>query len=939
MCLVLRRFTLALLLSVPGALNSAGADAAVDRFGLAADHYRHQRWQQSCDEFAGLLALDADGARTAEARFFYGEALVQLSRWNEARDQFGELLKRDPDGPHARQALFRAAEAAYLVGDVRAASVDLQAFHKRYPDDPLGAYVLPYLGSLELQSGNATAAHALFSQAAAQFKDGPLAAEAQFGLAQALHQSGRLEQARDRYRAVIEAGGPLAEPALLQLGTAENALGDYRAALDALERFAARFPASALADKGRLGRGYSLYKLARYREAEEVLHTVAGKPPLGAEAAYWLALSQKAEDKWQAAVDTLRGIDVEARHRLAPAIAFHTADALRRDGQSAAAREEFDRLLARFGDSPWADDSLLGKLHVAVDEKQHAESVRLADELTTQFPASALSGQAALAKGQALAALDKPSEAIAALEPLGKNLASQDSAQIEIHARALATLAVCHAQLGHWKESRQMLAALADAKSAGDLASETTYHVAELALKSGEAPLAQELFAGVADGHASAEVASRAQSGLAWSHFKAERWGEAADAFGRVLETDPTGPLAAEAALLRAGALAHLEQFEPALAMYRVVIEQHAASPRVAEALAGSGRLYEQTNRPDEARQCYAALVANHPDYSELDAAIYRYAWLLREADAAAADRQFERLRSQFPQSNFVPDATLRLAERALEQQRFAEVERLLTDITGPQTPEAVRQQALYLAGRQEVARGRWSDAIAPLERLIGEFPDGEQALPSAYLIAEAEFHQGHYEEAAGRFADLAGRTPGRTESWLATAELRRAQALAYLRRWSESLEIARGISARFANFDQQYEADYTIGRALAAQADFAAAREHYAKAIASPAGRKTETAAMAQWMIGESYFHQENYTAALAEYPQVDDRYPRWHAAALLQAGKCAEALGRWRSAAEFYARLLEKYPTGELSVEATRRLSAVEQNAAGRSAALNKT
>ncbi|MEX0678845.1 MAG: tetratricopeptide repeat protein [Pirellulales bacterium] len=935
MRLALRRFALVLALGLLVAPHSALADAADDRFAQAADHYRQKRWQQACDAFSELLAHDPESPHADLARFFYGEALVQLGRWNEARGQFDELLKRDRAGPHARQALFRAGEAAYMVGDQHAAKDDLLEFQRRFSDDPLEGYVLPYLGSLELQSGNAEAAQKYFSQAIARYPDGPLAAEAQFGLAQALHQSGRLEQARDGYRAVIAADGPLAEAAHLQLGAAENSLGNHQAALETLDRLAARFPGSSLSDKGRLGRGYALFKLARYREAREALETIAGKPPLGAEAAYWLALAQKAENQWQAAVDTLHRIDVEAGHRLAPAIAFHTADSLRHDGHLAAAGDEFERVLARFGGSAWADDALLGKLHIAVDEKEHAESIRLADELASKFPASPLAGQAALAKGQALAALEKPGEAVAVLEPLLKTAASGDAAETEIRTRAQATLATCHAQLGHFDEARQMLAALADAKSAGGLAGETTYHVAELALKSGQAALAQELFASVAGGDGSAAVASRAQSGLGWSHFSAGRWAEAADAFGRVLEADPNGPLAAEAALLRGRALSHLEQFQPALAMYRVVIEQHASSPRAAEALAASAPLYEQLGRPDEARQSYARLVQNHPDFAELDAALFRYAWLLRESDAARADKLFERLRTQFPNSKFVPDATLRLAERAFDGQNFDDAERLLADITGAETPQAVRQPALYLAGRLQMARGQWSAAIAPLERLIAEFPDGELALPSEYLIAESEFRQGKYEEAAGRFALLAAKTPGRTESWLATAELRRAQALAHLRRWSESLQVARGISARFANFDQQYEVEYTIGRSLAAEADFAAARESYAKVIASPAGANTETAAMARWMLGESYFHQQNYTAALAEYRKVDDRHPRWHAAALLQAGKCAEALGQFQSAAEFYRRLLAKYATGELSEEATRRLGALAGRAAGRSTA----
>ena len=78
----------------------------------------------------------------------------------------------------------------------------------------------------------------------------------------------------------------------------------------------------------------------------------------------------------------------------------------------------------------------------------------------------------------------------------------------------------------------------------------------------------------------------------------------------------------------------------------------------------------------------------------------------------------------------------------------------------------------------------------------------------------------------------------------------------------------------------------------------------------------------MAQWMIGESYFHQENYDAALREYLRVEIlyAYPRWQAAALLQAGKCQELLGRRKEAAELYARLIKAYPNTEFTEEGTR-------------------
>ncbi|HEY2148534.1 MAG TPA: tetratricopeptide repeat protein, partial [Pirellulales bacterium] len=48
--------------------------------------------------------------------------------------------------------------------------------------------------------------------------------------------------------------------------------------------------------------------------------------------------------------------------------------------------------------------------------------------------------------------------------------------------------------------------------------------------------------------------------------------------------------------------------------------------------------------------------------------------------------------------------------------------------------------------------------------------------------------------------------------------------------------------------------------------------------------------------------------------------------AAALLQAGKCQEALGRKKDAAELYGKLIKVYPNTEFTDEAAKRLHDVE-------------
>lgn len=170
------------------------------------------------------------------------------------------------------------------------------------------------------------------------------------------------------------------------------------------------------------------------------------------------------------------------------------------------------------------------------------------------------------------------------------------------------------------------------------------------------------------------------------------------------------------------------------------------------------------------------------------------------------------------------------------------------------------------------------------------------------------------------------------SQPWAASAELRRAQALAQQKQWDEAVDVAGQIPARFPNFAEAHEVDYLNSRAKAAQADFAAARESYGKVLSSASGQKTQTAALAQWMMGESYFHQEEYQAALAEYGKLEEHpFPRLQAAALLQSAKCQEHMQQWSQAVASYERLLETYPDSELCDDAKGLLREARGRVAG--------
>ncbi len=383
------------------------------------------------------------------------------------------------------------------------------------------------------------------------------------------------------------------------------------------------------------------------------------------------------------------------------------------------------------------------------------------------------------------------------------------------------------------------------------------------------------------------------------------------------------------------------EKFDAALASYQFILEHHSDSKRSDDALLASARLQNQLHQSQSAQASYRKFVEERTESPLVDAAHYGWAWSFRDAgQRQAADEHFQLVHDKFPASRYWFDATFRLADSAAESRQSERAFNLLAELLAAKPPAEIAQHALYLSGQTAAADQKWDRAAEFMSRLIHEYPASPLRLAAGYWIAEAAYRRRQFDEADRLFGELGAQVAGRKDVWLAMIPLRQAQILAQRKHWNEAQALAGRIETDFPGFSEQYEADYLLGRALASQADFDGARKKYAQVIHSSTGGKTETAAMAQWMIGESYFHQEQYELALREYLRVEILYPypRWQAAALLQAGKCQESLGRWKEATQLYARLIKLYAGTEFTGEATRRLRAAEAQTAATSQTIPK-
>ena len=905
-----RRFILLLPSLLVGGLIGAGvplhawADAGDDQYAVAASHYSAGRWQFASEEFAKLVDDHAGHRRVADALFFSGEALMQQQSYGEAASRFDQLLKQKPEYRHARQAMFRRGEAAYLSGDSAIAAKHLQAFLGRFEQDTLAAYVLPYLAATKLKLNDRAGAEALYAQATAQFPEGPLAAESWLRL-------GVLRYERNEFDSALAAltsfetnhtGSPLLTQAKYWKGMAHTARQDWDVAVGHFDAVLSADPSGPWADNSLLGKiqidatqgdvdairahaatfrqQFPQSELTEDVDAIELRSLLAGK-----QYAQIIALLQP---RVEAAGNNTDTATQRLRHQLAMAYTAH--------GQQDAALKQFAKLKGN-GEAQQEGDALAAQAAIHVDRKDYALAITSLKEYL-------------------------------ATHPDGKHA-----------ARCLGQLSICLLKTDKREEAVLQYERL-QAKHADDpLFLATTLELAETSLRAGDGDWASTLFDRLTLKNNPPNYVARGIAGKAWCACLGKDLERSALSFQRLLDEFPDDPLAVDAALAQAKILQKLGRAETALRAYRLVTERYSQHESVPLALLRMGQLLKQLERTDQAAIVYRQLIEKHVTAKEVAEARYGLGWLyLDRNETKPAVKQFQTLQTHHRTSKFWADATYRLAQRAFENQDYDRASLLASEISAANSSadetSAHQQQvdakilghALYIQGQVAIAQGKWSEVDVPLTRLLEETPDSAMRLPAEYWLAEAAYRRESHDLAERRFEALSKKIGGRDDAWLGMVPLRRAQLLAQKKEWSEAAEIAGTIREEHPGFAQIYEADYLLGRCLAGQAKFDEARAAYRLVTSAEAGRggRSETAAMAQWMIGETYLHQKNYQSAIRAYLRVPPlyAYPRWQAGALLQAGQCHEYRAEWKQALRLYERVQSEFPNTLFADKVAERL-----------------
>ncbi|MFZ5831302.1 MAG: tetratricopeptide repeat protein [Planctomycetota bacterium] len=841
--------------------------------GRPADALKH--FQRSLQKFP-------QGRLQDDCRLGLARSLEQLGRNDEAEHILSALAEK-PTSPLADEAQVQLGSLLYRLDRYDEAATAFRTVSQKWPESPACRSARLGEGWVHLKQGRIEEAQTLLRSLAG---DDDLGVEARYWLAVAQRDGGNSDEAARTLCAMIgehpqhrlrAAAGCLAGECLGQCGDWTAADQQFADVLD--------LPDGALAhdwrDDALVGRVRVAVERARHEEVDRLGAEFSKQFPKSAlqdEVARLHARSLVARENYASAFDVIRPITSRDHPPCSTEDRFLLAAALEGLKRYDDALREIDAAIAS-AEPRWQEDLLLRRAALLVSLKRYAEAIT-------------------------------PLEQFLALRTTGDEI-----------LRARAGLALCLTKNGRVEEAKRTFADLASQDAGHPSVAEATAQLAEAALEAKDAAWSAELFrlAGMRSSNHAEQVAAR--SGVAWSLFREGKLAEASDSLESLLNEQLPAPLEAETLLLAATVGERMDRTDAALRYYDRIIDHHRQAPERRQALLASARICDKLERDREAADRYERVVREYPDAADVDAVLYDWSWVLNEVGETEASSQLlERLIHAHPKSRFVADAQYRLAERDYHARRFAASKQRL-DSLPPNADASVREHAALLRGQIAAAEEDWKGVELAYQALVEAFPQRGSRLTAEFWIAESYYRRAEFDIAAERFDALRRHAGAANEPWTAMIDLRRGQVLAQQRRWNEAFEIARTFERDHPGFTQQYEVDYLLGRCLHARAEMSAAREAFGRVIRSPQGEKTETAAMAQWMIGETYFHQREYAAAVREYLRLEILYafPEWQAGGLVQAGKCQEYLGRKTEAESLYRHALSEY--GETSFAETAR------------------
>ncbi len=337
---------------------------ALYRWG--AVELRLGNYASALTSFTRILVEFPASPYATEAVFFSGECSYFLGRYAEAERSYHAVLSGEPDLEKRETALYRLAAIMAEQGRHAEALASCEELELRFPDgryrSPLSRLKADLLFDLQ-RYDQAFSAY----QRALEMAEGPEDRQGiSYNLGLSAYLAGKLEACLEPLENALQGEAGVAESSLLRLGVALADLGRSEQAIQRLEEFGRRFPASGQREEA-LRLLASLYRNSgRSRQAVQSYTLLINRYPYSAHRAEYL---------------------------------FGRASALLQDGDSAEALKDFFLLVEKHGESAYLPESEYSIGYIYCERGEYKRALPYFESVLEHNPSEELAGRAILAAG------------------------------------------------------------------------------------------------------------------------------------------------------------------------------------------------------------------------------------------------------------------------------------------------------------------------------------------------------------------------------------------------------------------------------------------------------------------------------------------------------------------------------------------------------------
>lgn len=455
---------------------------------------------------------------------------------------------------------------------------------------------------------------------------------------------------------------------------------------------------------------------------------------------------------------------------------------------------------------------------------------------------------------------------------------------------------------------------------------------------------AAKAFAAVLDADGKSRFAAYALNHLAAIAAKRGKLDESAKLYARVASEAPSDDMKADALFQQGQSFMSAQRFDKAEEVFSDFVSRYSSHDRTGKAGLLVGTAYAKRAiaiaRQDRYEDALKAIEeAERHSLGKQDAALasavrYEKAWCLRKLgrgdEAAGAYRV---LTSRTNVDSLGAHAMLELAEIEYANEAFADAAKLLRRVYDAmklgdsEVSTDVKEQTVYRLGLCEFKLERFERAGELFEEFLVAYPDSRLTASACFYAGESLFTLGRHERAVQLFARVSrefasDQQAGSASPVCGPSLLRLGESLATMQRWARSEQAFSDYLDRFADSEHWFQARFGLAWARENQKRYDEAVSEYQKVVASHQG---PTAARAQFQIGECRFAQKKHGEAVREFLKVDIlyAYPKWSAAALFEAGRCFEKLGKTVEARNHFKQVSDRHEQTRWAAMAAQRLS----------------